>query len=71
MAYEGSQAKGLIGAIAAGYTVAGGQLGQPGSVHFFLKERDGCRLLQWRQPLCPFFQGAGMLKFYWHKWLII
>ena len=25
----------------------------------------------WRQPLCPFFQGAGLLKLYWHKWLII
>lgn len=37
----------------------------------FPKERDGHRLLQWRQPLCPFFQGAGLLKFYWHTWLII
>ena len=27
--------------------------------------------MQGRQPLCPFFQGTGLLKFYWHKWLII
>ena len=25
------------------------------------------RFLQLRQPLCPFFQGAGLLEFYWHK----
>ena len=39
-------------------------------VYTFLKEREGRRLLHQRQPLCP-FQGAGLLKFYWHKWLII
>ena len=30
----------------------------------FLKERDTQRLLQQRQPLFPFFQGTGLLKFY-------
>jgi len=27
------------------YFVSGGQLRWPGSVHFFLKERDACRLM--------------------------
>ena len=46
------------------------QLQQPGSAR---PERrgGGCRHMQRRQSLCPFFQGAGLLKIYWHKWLII
>ena len=50
---------------------AGGQLRRPGSVHFFPKKMDGRRLLHQRQLLCPFFQGAGLLKLYWQQWLII
>ena len=55
------------------FPVGGGQLQQPGSVHFFpIGEGHSvseCTIR--RQPLCPFFQGAELLKFYWHKWLII
>ena len=39
-------------------------------VYAFPKKMDGRRLLHQRQPLCPSFQGTGLLKLYWQQWLI-
>lgn len=52
-------------------SAAEGQLRRPGSVCFFLKKMGRCRLLHRRQPLCPFFPGAGLLQLYWQQWLIL
>ena len=36
-------------------------------------ERDeaAANVQLWRQPLCPSFQGAGLLTLYWQQWLMI
>ena len=42
--------------------VAGGQLRRPGSIHPDRRGTQRRRMCIRRQPLCPFFQGAGLLK---------
>ena len=37
--------------------------------HALPDQRGKCTITRW--PLCPFFQGAGLLKLYWQQWLII